>query len=108
MSPDKIIDSYVVDRHVFYHNSVFDAAGDSAAIAPDKEALLPGGTATFANYTSFTGGINGLMVDISGLLANLPAGVTPEVDDFRFRIGNDNDATGWEAAELPSSITVSV
>ena len=30
-------------------------------------ALLPGGIATFANYTSYTRGINGIMIDVSDL-----------------------------------------
>lgn len=59
----------VVGRHVFYNNSAFDHnnpaanADDDRAVAPDKRALLPGQTATFANYTSYSGGINGLMID---------------------------------------------
>jgi hypothetical protein len=68
----------VVGRYVFYNNSAFDAAepaaaddprvGDDFAIAPDKQPVLPGQAATFANVTSYTKGINGVMVDI----ANLP------------------------------------
>ena len=52
-------------RHVFYNNSAFDGndpranADDDLAVAPDKQALLPGQTATFVNYTSYGGGING-------------------------------------------------
>src|SRR5688500_10349284 len=48
----------VAGRYVFYNNSAFDGhdpsadAADDAAIAADKQPLLPGdGTATFANYT---------------------------------------------------------
>src|SRR5688500_4153711 len=43
----------VVGRHVFYTRSAWDGfdpaanAADDAAVAPDKLALLPGGTATF-------------------------------------------------------------
>src|SRR5205085_4800466 len=61
--------------HLFYNDSLFDGndpginAADDNAIAPDKTALLPGQAATFANYTSYTKGINGVMVD----LPNLPA-----------------------------------
>ncbi|NIM48763.1 MAG: hypothetical protein GTO22_05815, partial [Gemmatimonadales bacterium] len=79
----------VVGRYVFYNDSAFDgddpAAGaeDDNAIATDKTALLPGGTATFANYTSYSRGINGIMVDIAGL----PAGDTLDADDFAFRVG---------------------
>ena len=96
----------VVGRYVFYNNSAFDggSAGadlrDDAAIATDKRALLPGGQATFANYTSYSRGINGIMVDIHAL-AN-PSGLTPA--DFLCRVGNDNhpEGAGWTAATAPS------
>ena len=63
----------VIDRHVFYNNSAWDGnspaanAADDAAVAPDKNPLLPGGTATFANYSSYGKGVNGVMIDIAGL-----------------------------------------
>jgi hypothetical protein len=93
-------------RHVFYNNSAFDGdsaaanAADDGAIAPDKTALLPGGTATFANYTSYNRGINGIMVDI----ANLPG--TPTAADFTFKVGNDSTPGSWVNAPAPTSITV--
>ena len=77
----------VVGRHVFYNNSAFDGANpaanaaDDAAIAPDKAVLFPGRPVLrLANTTSYTRGINGLMVDV----VNLPAGVTLTPDDFDF------------------------
>jgi hypothetical protein len=96
----------VVGRHVFYNNSRFDGinaqpnANDDAAIAPEKSALLPGGTATFANYTSFTKGINGIMIDVAGLRG------TPTAADFRFKVGNNNEPTTWANAPAPTSIAV--
>ena len=63
----------VAGRHIFYNQSMFDGynaaanALDDYVIALDKEALLPGDTASFANYTSYFRGINGIMVDIAGL-----------------------------------------
>ena len=97
----------VLGRHVFYNGSVHDGgnpdptADDDLAIAPDKTPLLPGGTATASNYTSYSRGINGIMVD----LARLPDGVVPDEADFRFRVGNDSDPGGWEPAPPPQSIT---
>ena len=41
-----------------------DGAADDLAIAVDKAASRPGQMATFANYTSYSRGINGLMVDL--------------------------------------------
>jgi len=96
----------VVGRHLFYNHSAFDGndaavnASDDLAIATDKVALLPGGTASFANYSSYSRGINGVMVDIAGLPSN-----TLTADDFTFRTGNTNSPTGWTTPPTPS-ITV--
>jgi len=98
----------VVDRHVFYNNSAWDGndaaanADDDDAIATDKQALLPGQTATFANYTSFTRGINGIMLDIDGLADPDALGES----DFQFKAGNSNDPGAWTPAPPPVSITV--
>ena len=97
--------SAVVARNVFYNNSRFDGndaeanAADDAAIATNKTALLPGQIATFANYTSYRAGINGVIVDIAGLSA------APTAADFIFRIGNNDDPSTWSAAPAPASIT---
>ncbi|NLX96511.1 MAG: hypothetical protein GXY83_10080, partial [Rhodopirellula sp.] len=101
----------VVGRHVFYDNSYWDGniAGpngvdggtdhdeDNDAIATDKQALIGDGAtaASSANYTNFSGGITGIMIDVSGL-AN-PAGV--DVSDFVFRYGNDNTPDDWTVAD---------
>jgi autotransporter-associated beta strand protein len=98
----------VVGRYVFYHDSAWDgytpgpSALDDAAIATDKTALLPGQTATFANYTSYAGGINGVMVDIQegGNHAALDA------SDFQFAMGNDDSPSDWPPAPWPQSVSV--
>jgi len=85
----------VAARHVFYNNSAFDgrdpaaAASDDGAIATGKAALLPGQTAAFANVTSYDKGINGIMVDVTGL----PAGATPTADDFEVSGGGTPPAS---------------
>jgi hypothetical protein len=89
--------SAVLARHVFYNRSVFDGndagatVADDAAVATDKEALLRGQSPTFANVTSYAGGINGIMVDVAGL----PAGAVLTAADFDF---------GTTAA--PASVTI--
>ncbi len=99
---------YVAGRHVFYNRSTFDGddpaanAADDNAIATDKQPLLPGGIATFANYTSYSRGINGIMVDIVGL----PPGIVPDMRDFEFHVGNDDTPGGWELAPPPESYTL--
>ena len=98
----------VVDRHIFYNESYFDgndpaaSANDDNAIATDKVALLPGDQATFANYTSYSRGINGIMVDI----LNLADSESLNATNFEFRVGNTNEPSTWSAAPAPSSVTV--
>ena len=96
----------VVGRQVFYNNSAWDgdpgaSASDDLAIASNKTALMPGGTATFANYISYSKGVNGIMVDIANLQGQ------PTASDFMFRVGNDSTPDGWGAPTLPpTSVTV--
>jgi hypothetical protein len=95
-----------VSRFIFYNNSKFDGNTPSAsdldddAIPSNKSVLLPGATATFSNFTSYSRGINGIMVDIS----SVPETVSS--DDFIFRVGNDNNPSGWASAPAPSSVTL--
>ncbi|MCK4275994.1 MAG: hypothetical protein KAX78_05740, partial [Phycisphaerae bacterium] len=99
-------DVAVVNRAIFYNNCAFDGndpaanASDDAAVATDKAPLLTGQVATFANYTSYSRGINGVMVDVDGL------SVAPTASDFDFKIGNDSAPSGWATAPAPMSITV--
>ncbi len=99
----------VIGRFLFYDNSAFDSgpgsdAMDVNAIATDKSALLPGDAATFQNYTSYSRGINGIMIDVVDL-AN-PSALT--IADFRFLNGNSNDLSNWDDAPDPVSITVGI
>jgi len=87
----------VVGRHIFYNNTAFDAA-----IATDKKPLLPGDIATFANYTSYSKGINGVAIDISELSDN----VTLTEEDFTFRIGNSNAPSSWASAPALNGIAI--
>ena len=98
----------VVGRYTFYNNSVFDGndpaanSKDDAAIATDKAPLAEGDTATFSNYTSYSKGINGIMVDI----AALPSGAQPSAKDFAFKVGNNNAPAGWATGPVPASVLV--
>ncbi len=97
----------VVGRQLFYNNSAFDgnnpgiSSDDDSAVATDKTALLPGQTATFANYSSYSRGINGVMIDVQGLPS-----YTLAASDFEFRVGNTNDPASWTTAPAPTSISV--
>ncbi|MEX0939383.1 MAG: hypothetical protein WDZ59_16085 [Pirellulales bacterium] len=93
----------VVGRHIFYDNSRFDGPDgllDSDAIAIDKLPLLPGETATFENYTSYSRGINGIMIDA----IDLPE--APTLAEFEFRVGSREDFDSWDLAPEPESFAV--
>ncbi len=98
--------SSVVGRYTFYNNSSYDdsnggaGSGHDAAIAPDKSALLPGKTATPANYTSYTRGLNGISIDLAGQHGTI------EADDFIFRVGNSNEPSHWAYAPQPDAVIV--
>lgn len=99
--------SSVVGRYIFYNASAFDGSAaangnDDKAIAADKSALLPGQAASFVNYTSYSKGINGIMVDIK----NLPTKSRLSVKDFVFKVGNNNNPGKWSNAPKPISVTV--
>jgi uncharacterized delta-60 repeat protein len=100
-----VVAAAVVGRRVFYNHSGFDGnnaaanAQDDAAIATDKQAMLPGATATLANVTGYSRGINGVMVDIARLPGELTAA------DFDFKVGNTATPDTWAAAPAPLSIT---
>ena len=98
----------VLDRRPFYNNSAFDGhdalanALDDAAIATDKTVLLPGQIATFANYTSYSRGLNGIVIDI----ASLANAQSLNASDFTFLVGTSSDAGTWTSAPAPASVTV--
>ncbi len=95
----------VVSRRTFYDGSAYDSnsgldANDANAIALDKQALLPGQSATFEHYTSYNRGINGILVDIYS-----PGGTFTQ-SDFSFRNGNDDNPSGWQSGPAPTAFNV--
>jgi hypothetical protein len=61
---------------------------------------MPGETATFANYSSYSLGINGVMIDVAGLAG------TPTADDFAFHVGNGGHPNSWTPVAAEPTITV--
>jgi hypothetical protein len=100
------VDAAVAARHIFYNHSAFDGANpspnpaDDNAIAPDKTPLLPGQPPSPAHYSTFSHGINGVMIDVAGLAS------APAAEDFVFRVGGSPGASTWTTATPPTSITV--
>jgi len=97
----------VLGRRLFYNESKFDGANaainadDDAAIAPDKSAYLAGsGPATFDNISSYSRGINGVMIDLAGSHPDITAA------DFQFRMGNSDALGSWTAAPAPLAVAV--
>jgi hypothetical protein len=105
----------VVSRNLFYNqsgtsspvrydgnNAAINSLDDNA-IAIDKTAYIPGsGAATFANVSSYTKGINGIMIDIAGAHGTITAA------DFTFRVGNNNSPTLWTSPAAPAPVAISV
>ena len=91
-------------RGLFYNHSKFD--GNNPAIddqdfeaISEKAALRPGGTAGFNHYTSYSRGINGIVVLFD-------ANVSPVIGDFIFRVGNDSAPGAWPLGPTPTGFAV--
>jgi hypothetical protein len=108
----------VLGNRLFYNNSKYDGnngainANDDAAIASDKLGFNGVGTATFANISSFSRGITGVMVDLqAGLgthnLINLTSGdITFKVSPTAFVASTYNQLSTWTTAPTPAAISV--
>ena len=94
----------VAARNVFYNNSNFDDSNEQA-IAVDKMPLLPGQTATFENYTSYSRGINGVMIDVFSLAVPEQLDAAHIGEYFRFRVGNNDDPQTWDEAPAVQTVT---
>jgi hypothetical protein len=97
----------VVGRSIFYNNSAYDDSNpragvlDAGAEATDKFPLLPqSGLAEFSAVSSYSRGINGLVISLTDFYGMLTA------DDFQFRVGNSHDLAGWTPAPAPTSVTM--
>jgi hypothetical protein len=99
----------VVATNLFYRGSVaYDVTNPSLpgysndnAIAIDKTAYLPGaGAATFASVSSYSLGINGIMVDISGSHGTLTG------NDFTCKVGNNNSPSAWATTAPPTWVVM--
>jgi hypothetical protein len=92
----------LLDRGVTYGGSSYP----DSEFAPDKFPLFSGQTATFANYTSYSRGLNRVAFDIEGL-----GSPTLSNGDFEFRVGNSDDPSTWTLLTSTSTIplpTISV
>ena len=102
--PPLPLPSFVLGRHLFYNNSRFDGRSaaaneaDDGAIAPDRQALLPGATPSFADVSGYSRGLNGLMVDLDKRLDFITG------DRFTFRVGWGGAVGNSTVAPAPLSV----
>jgi hypothetical protein len=98
----------VAARQIFYNGSAFDRrdsavnAFDDDAVATDKQPLLPGRPVTAANISSYTKGLNGLMIDLVGV----DAAANPTAVDFSFQAGSGGNPATWPNAPAPKVVSV--
>ena len=95
----------VAATKLFYAASAWDATNgatfsDDNAIATNKTAYIANGAAaTFNSVSSYTKGINGIMVDLSGTHGTLAA------SDFTFKAGNNNAPLNWATTTAAQTVT---
>lgn len=90
------VHTLVATRGVFYVGAT--GASASSNLASDKTPLLPGQSSSFANYTNYSLGLNGLVVDVAGLPASATA--SQMLSSLRFASWNGIAAGGF--ATLPA------
>ena len=103
--------TFAAGRSVFYNNATGEnlssAGAANNAIDPSKTVLrTPGAISTFANYTNYSRGLNGLIVDIAGL----PATVTNAqmLASLQFAHWNAISAGGFAALPVAAVPTVTI
>jgi hypothetical protein len=94
---------------IFYNNAtgsnLSSAGAADNAIDPSKSALrTPGATSTFANYTNYSRGLNGLIVDITGLPSTTTSAQI--LSNLQFSQWNGIEAIGFKALPAASVPTV--
>jgi len=95
----------VANRQVYYNRSTSTIFGNGSgkainAIDATKTALLPGQASSFANYTNYLRGLNGIVVDI----ANVGGLIT--ASDFQIATWNGISSSGFVATSAVPTIMV--
>ncbi len=97
--------SVVVNRQVFYNRSTSSVFGNgsgnpSDAIDTSKSALLPGQTTSFANYTNYSRGLNGIVIDLTNQTG------TPTAADFQFASWDGIAVAGFTVTSAVPTVTL--
>ena len=111
-----VLTGEVLGNRLFYNGSKYDnnhtaiePASDALAIASDKIGFSGSGTATFANVSSFSRGITGVMIDSQ---SGIGAHGSISLADFSFHTspaysaGTYNNIGTWNTAPTPSGFSV--
>ena len=107
-SPIFVPPAQIDGRYVFFNNSHFDGddpginADDDNAIDSEKVALLPGQTASYQNYTNYSAGINGIMIDVTGL-RDVDA---IDSSGFQFATGNESLSSNFTNMNFTVNVVV--
>jgi hypothetical protein len=95
--------SSVVNRGLFYAGATGSSASSSLS---DKVALLPGQASTFSNYTNYSRGLNGIVVDVAGLPSSTTN--TQLAASLQFANWNGIDVSGFVALPGTAIPTVTI
>lgn len=107
---DDVVD--IVNRRVFYRGSSFQTSGGVDAATDPSKALARANSQsqplTFQNLINTTQGINGLYLDLAGII-----GSNITTSDFLFRMSptgafsnSGNPPSGWAAAPTPTAFVL--
>ncbi|MEO1528788.1 MAG: proprotein convertase P-domain-containing protein [Planctomycetota bacterium] len=97
----------VIERRAIFHanapgSQIDDSGNAESAIDTSKVALLPGESSSFANYSNYASGLNGIIVDITDLPATTTA---PDLQNLvEFATWDGIDAAGFADAGITPSI----
>ncbi len=95
----------VVNRRIFYNRSTSTVFGNGSgnpidSIDPEKDALLPGQAASFANVSNYVRGLNGIVLDIAN-----PTG-TITADDIQFATSSGSSPLTFTSLAATPTISV--
>ena len=91
---------------MFYNNSVFDGrnpaanANDDNAIAPAVAYIAGSGNTTAANFTNYSAGLNGIIIDVANLSSYITAA------DLGFLAGTTTSPAQWTTIPAPASVLI--
>jgi Bacterial Ig domain/Dockerin type I domain len=98
------VSATISQRGLVYSGATGSSA--STSLATDKVPLLPGQSSTYANYTNYSRGLNGVVLDVAGLPA-----ATTDVEmlaSLQFAQWDGISAAGFTALSSSAVPTVSV